>query len=292
MRFVRLGIYMFNETEISQFKKSGVHSPVRIFSEETAASIRSKIEKLEEMHGLIFTEDTPAPGTPVQGSFRFKSHLLFKWLNDIIRLPAILDGVEELIGPNILCWSTHWIIKDAKSPKYISWHQDSEYWGVETQDFVSVWLALSLASIESGCLRVLPGTHKLPALPHIDTWAKENMLTRGQAICDIDETQAISLELLPGEAAFFDYRLAHASGPNRSNDRRIGLGIRYIPTDARQVRVNSDSASLVRGKDTYNHFEIEPIPRYDFDPITVEFHGRADATQRKIFYSGSRPPST
>ena len=82
MRFVRLGIYMFNETEISQFKKSGVHSPVRIFSEETAASIRSKIEKLEEMHGLIFTEDTPAPGTPVQGSFRFKSHLLFKWLND------------------------------------------------------------------------------------------------------------------------------------------------------------------------------------------------------------------
>lgn len=276
--------------EVLAYQQSGVHSPVKIFGSEDALVIRNSIETLEREHGPLFTEDRPRPGKPIQGSFRFKSHLLFKWLADIIRNPRILDAVEQILGPDILCWSTHWIIKEAGSPKFISWHQDSNYWGIETEDFVSVWLAISKASIESGCLRVLPGSHKSPTKAHVDTWAAENMLTRGQTIENVDEESVVNLELEAGEAALFDYRLAHASNPNQSDDRRIGLGLRFIPPTASQVRVDWDSATLVRGEDRYGNFELEPEPRCDLDPIAVSFHEKADATQRKIFYAGAKPP--
>jgi non-haem Fe2+, alpha-ketoglutarate-dependent halogenase len=280
---------VLNDAAITAYRDSGAHSPIRVFSPDEAATLRARIEAEEQERGPIFTENRPRPGDPFQGSYRFKSHLLFKSLADAVRHPRILDMVEDLIGPNLLCWTTHWFIKEANSPKFVSWHQDSNYWGVETDGLVSVWLALSPATEESGCIRILPGSHKQDPLTHVDTWAEDNMLTRGQSIGGIDESKAVKLELQPGEAALFDYRLAHASDANQSNDRRIGLGIRYVPPSARQVVADWDSASLVRGTDTHSHFELEPEPTKDFDPPAVAAHQKADDAQRKIYYQGVKP---
>jgi non-heme Fe2+,alpha-ketoglutarate-dependent halogenase len=280
---------VLTETAIAEYRETGAHSPVRVFSPDEATALRAAVEAHEAERGPIFTENRPRPGDPFQGSYRFKSHLLFKCLADAIRHPRILDMVEDLIGPNILCWTTHWFIKEANSTKFVSWHQDNNYWGVETDDLVSVWLALSPATLESGCIRILPGSHKQAALEHVDTWAEDNMLTRGQTIEGIDESKAVNLELAPGEAAIFDYRLAHASHANRSDDRRIGLGIRYIPPTARQVVADWDSASLMRGVDTHGNFELEPKPSRDFDPAAVALHEKADAMQRQIYYQGAKP---
>ena len=280
---------VLSDDVILAYRRDGAYAPLRIYSSGEAASLRRMLEVVESERGPVFTENRPRPGDIIKGSYRFKSHLLFKWLADVVRNPVILDVVEDLIGPDILCWTTHWFIKEARSPQYVSWHQDSNYWGVETDDFVSVWLALSPSTRQSGCLRILPGSHHGEAMSHVDTWAGDNMLTRGQAIEDVDEARAIDLELQPGEIALFDYRLAHASDPNSSDDRRIGIGIRYITPAARQVRNDWDSASLVRGTDRHGHFELEPEPRHDFDPVTVAFHRRADEEQRKVYYSGARP---
>jgi non-heme Fe2+,alpha-ketoglutarate-dependent halogenase len=280
---------LIDDAAIKQYWDTGYHSPIRIFSNDEAATLRGSIEAEEKQRGPIFREDRPRPGDPFQGSYRFKSHLLFKWLADAIRDPRLLDVIEPLVGPNILCWTTHWFIKEENSVNYVSWHQDSNYWGVETDKLVSAWLALSPATLESGCIRLLPGSHKGPALEHVDTWEQDNMLTRGQTIQNVDESKAVNLALDPGEIALFDYRLAHASNPNRSNDRRIGIGIRYVPTDARQVRADWDSASLVRGVDNFGHFELEPEPAGDFDPAAVAIQQKADAEQRKIYYKGAEP---
>lgn len=280
---------LLSDAEIADYHRTGAHSPIRIFEPNEAAAIRRAIEAVEAERGPVFTENRPRPGDTIKGSYRFKSHLLFKWLSDVVRDPRILDRVEELLGPDILCWTTHWFIKEANSTQYVSWHQDSNYWGVESDDFVSVWLAVSPSTKQSGCLRILPGSHHASAMAHVDTWAKDNMLTRGQAIQDIDESLAVSLELEPGEVALFDYRLAHASDPNSSDDRRIGIGIRYVPPSARQVRNDWDSASLVRGTDRFGNFELEPEPARDFDPAAVAFHQRADEEQRKVYYSGAKP---
>lgn len=280
---------LIDEAALTQYREDGFYSPIRIFSTDEAAALRADIEAVEAARGPVFREDRPRPGDPFQGSYRFKSHLLFKWLADVVRAPALLDAVEPLTGPDILCWTTHWFVKEADSVNYVSWHQDSNYWGVESDKFVSAWLAVSQSSVESGCLRLLPGSHRGPKLEHVDTWEQDNMLTRGQSILDIDESKAVNLELEPGEVALFDYRLAHASYANRSNDRRIGIGIRYIPPTACQTLSDWDCASLVRGRDTHGNFELEPEPTRDFDPVTVALHEKADANQRKIYYQGAEP---
>lgn len=277
---------------VEAYWKEGFYSPLQVFSKAEARQLREHVEAEERLRGPIFREDRPRPGDPFQGSYRFKSHLIFKWLADAIRDPRLLDAVEPLVGPDIMIWTTHWFIKEANSPNYVSWHQDSNYWGVETDRLVTAWLALSPATVESGCIRLLPRSHKGPDFKHVDTWEADNMLTRGQTITDVDESDAVNLELQPGEVALFDYRLAHASDPNSSDDRRIGIGIRYIPTSAKQVRAEWDCASLVRGVDRYNHFELEPRPERDFDPATLAYHKKADEEQRKIYYQDSTSSST
>ena len=278
---------LLDDAAIRSYRDAGFHTPLRVFPASEAEDIRDALEAVEAKHGPVFTENRSHAGAAFQGSYRYKSHLLFKWLADVIRHPRILDAVEDLIGPDILCWTTHWFVKEARSPQYVSWHQDSNYWGVETCDLVSVWLAVSSSTVESGCVRLLPGSHKGPPMAHVDTWEEHNMLTRGQTIEGIDEAQAVNLELAPGEVALFDYRLAHASHPNLSGDRRIGIGMRYIPPSAYQVRHEWDSATLVRGKDRYGHFELEPAPTRDFDPVAVEMYRKTDEAQRAVYYRGA-----
>lgn len=278
---------VIDELTVDHYREHGFIDPIRIFTDSEAGRMRTLLEAFETRRGPVFTENRARPGDHFQGSYRFKSHLLFKWLADAIRHPSILDIVEDLIGPDILCWTTHWFIKEAHSPQFVSWHQDSNYWGVETDDLVSVWLALSPATVESGCIRLLPGSHRVSPMVHDDTYAEDNMLTRGQTIRNIDESQAVNLEVLPGEVAIFDYRLAHASYPNHSDERRIGIGIRYIPPSARQTLGDWDSASLLRGEDRWGHFELEPQPACDMDPAAVEIQLRADEAQRAVYYSGA-----
>ena len=262
---------------VERFRRDGFHAPVRVAPESEALEVRGRLEACEAAHG-----------GPFKGSMRFKSHLLFKWLSDFIRSPRILDPVEDLIGPDVMVWSTDWWIKEAHSPSYVSWHQDSQYWGLDSDKLVTVWVALSTSNVASGCMRYLPGSHRGPDLPHRETYHEDNLLTRGQSITDgIDESKAVNVELDPGEGSIFAFRIAHASHPNRSGDRRIGLAIRFIPPDARQVRSDRDSAALVRGVDTHGHFELEPEPECDFDPCAVEFHKRAEEERRKILYDGT-----
>ena len=262
---------------VAQFHRDGFYAPVRVASREDAIRLRAQLEAREAEHG-----------GPLKGSVRFKSHLLFKWLADFIRSPRVLDPVEDLIGPDIMVWSTDWWIKEADSPSFVSWHQDSQYWGLDSEKLVTVWVALSPSTIASGCMRYLPGSHRGPDLPHRETYHDDNMLTRGQEITEgIDEPRTVNVELEPGEASIFAFRIAHASHPNRTDDRRIGLAIRFIPPDARQVRSDQDSAALVRGVDTHGHFELEPEPECDFDPATVEFHRWAEEERRKILYHGT-----
>jgi len=265
-----------SNTAIQNFHEQGYYLPLDVASVEEIQEMRRQLEAFEA-----------ESGGALLGTNRFKNHLLFKWLSDLIRSPRILDAVEDLIGPNLLVWSTDWWIKEAQSPQFVSWHQDSQYWGLDTRKLVTVWVALSPSTTQSGCMRILPGSHLGPDLLHKDTFHDDNMLTRGQQIENIDENLAVNLEVDTGKAVIFAFRIAHASHPNRSNDRRIGLAIRYIPPDARQQYAETDSATLVRGEDTAGHFELEPEPVCDFDPVAVKFHRRAEEERRKILYHGT-----
>ncbi len=249
---------------VAQYERDGYYFPVRILSAGEGLSYRRKLEAYEA-----------TTGSSIQSNWRHKVHLLFTWANELVRHPKILDAVEDLIGPNIICWTTNFFIKEANSPSFVSWHQDSTYWGLEPPDVISAWLALSDAPLESGAMKFLPGSHKWQQVEHRDTFDENNLLTRGQEITvEVDETQAVDVPLKTGEISLHHVRLAHGSYPNTTNDRRIGLSIRYIPTYVRQVKVK-DSAMLVRGVDEYGNFDWEPEPQGDADEAAIAAHDEA-----------------
>ena len=262
--------------QIAQYRGDGYVCPVPVMPAAEAVSLRSKLEAFEATQGGRLE-----PGQ------RSRAFLLFKWLDDLIRDARVLDPIEQLIGPDILCWSTIFWIKDAGSKSFVSWHQDNTYWGLSSRNVVTAWFAISDASVEAGCMKVMPGTHTGDTLAHEDTYDADNMLTRGQSIRGLDEARAASMPLRAGEMSLHNYCLAHGSGPNLSGDRRIGVSMHFMPPDTKQVVGAWDCAALVRGVDRFRHFTHTPVPARDFDPQAVAFHARAAGAMREVLYAGA-----
>src|SRR5271168_4019796 len=175
---------VLSEAEVRRYQDQGYIAPVPALSTAEAAALRARLEEYEASAGVL------------AGPLRQKSHLLFTWLNDLVRHPRILDAVEDVIGPDILCWSTGFFTKNARDPSYVSWHQDSTYWGLEPPDIVTAWIALTDSTVENGAMRVVPRTHTMAQVPHRDTFRPENLLSRGQEVMvDVDDSQADTLTL-------------------------------------------------------------------------------------------------
>jgi len=265
---------VLSDAQVAQFQKDGYVCPIPVMDTAEAGGYRARLEATEA-----------AEGGRLQPHQRNKAHLLFKWLDDLIRDPRILDPVEQLIGPDLLCWNTLFWIKEAGSQSFVSWHQDTRYWGLSSPDVVTAWLALSPAGVDSGCMRVMPGTHVGEVLAHEDRYDENNLLTRGQEITEgMEEAKAVHMPLGVGEMSIHNYRLAHASGPNVSKDRRIGVSMHFMPPDTGQIVGDWDSAALVRGDDPHGNFESTPVPTGDMDATAMAFHARATQAIRDVLY--------
>ncbi|WGF88704.1 phytanoyl-CoA dioxygenase family protein [Marinivivus vitaminiproducens] len=265
------------KADAERFQRDGIVFPIRVMDEATARENRAKLETL-----------AAAEGGKLSSSTNQKPHLLLPWLNDLIRKPEIVDPVADILGPNVLCWASGFFWKPAGDPGFISWHQDSTYWGLSHADIVTAWVAFSPSTPESGNMRVVPGTHTTEQIAHKDTFDSKNMLSRGQEIAvDVDEDDAIDVTLRPGEMSIHHVRLFHGSQPNRASEPRIGYAIRFIPTYISQTLGIRDSATLVRGVDEHNHFDPEPRPEADFHPDAVAFHATMLERQKQILYAGA-----
>jgi non-heme Fe2+,alpha-ketoglutarate-dependent halogenase len=210
-------------------------------------------------------------------------HLYAAFADEIIRSPRILDPVESLLGPDILCWECAFLTKEPKSASFFSWHQDAKYWGLEPYEILTAWVALSPATRESGCMQLATGSHIGELAPHKDTFGQDNMLSRGQEMqVEVDPARCVDVALAPGQMSLHHVKIAHGSGPNESNDRRIGFVIRYVPAHVRQTAGKDDSAMLVRGKDRYGHFELQPRPKGDFTDDGFAVHKHYIERRRQI----------
>lgn len=202
-----------------------------------------------------------------------KSHLVSATLDGITRSPEILDRVESLIGPDILVWGAGFFVKEGGSPSFVSWHQDATYWGLTPDGVVTAWVALKPSTVENGCMRVVPGTHKGDILPHNETFGAANLLSRGQEIAvEVDAEKAVDVLLQAGAFSLHHIKIAHASEPNRSADRRAGFAIRYIAAAVRQQKPIRDTATLVRGENRHGNFELERRPAGELLPEDLAYH--------------------
>ena len=259
----------------ARLQRDGYCFPLRVLTSEGAAYYRGRLEEYEAR-----------PGGPDLAQLRQKGHLLFTWVAELVRHPRILDIVEEIIGPNILCWDTDFFIKEANDPAYVSWHQDSPYWGLEPLDVVTVWVALTEVPVESGAVRFIPGSHNHGELPHVDSFHEHNLLSRGQAAQGVDESKAVDVPLKAGEASIHSIRVVHGSQPNTTANRRVGIAIPYIPPHVRQFG-GQGTATLVRGMDTHGHFVLEPRPAADLDAAAMAAHAVAAKRLQEIVLTGT-----
>ena len=181
-------------------------------SEAEAAALRGRLEAFEQR-----------TGGPLKGDMHHKSHLLFAWLAELVRRRSILDAVEDLHGPELLCWTTNFFIKEAGDPAFVSWHQDRAYWGLSKPDVVTAWVAFTAETEANGAMEYVPQSHKLDQIPHRDTFAKHNLLTRGQEVMvEVDHSQRRIITLRPGEMSLHP--------PPRWG--RVGVGVmRAKPTN-------------------------------------------------------------
>ena len=268
---------VLSQEQIDRYHRDGCIFPVRVMPEADALELRERLEAFEKKEGR-----------PLPRDLGVKSHLLFAWLADLVRNSKMLDAVEDLYGPDLLCWTSTFFIKEGRNPSFVSWHQDSTYWGLNKPDVVTAWVAITPSTEHNGAMQFIPGTHTSDQIPHRDTFAADNLLTRGQEIAvEVDESKAVNVVLRPGEISLHHVRLVHGSPPNPSDDRRIGFAIRYIPTSVRQT-AGDDSASLVRGTDRYHHFALEPRPTADMEPEFVALHKRIAQGRAQILYRGTQ----
>ncbi len=267
---------LLSASALAQYHRDGFYVPIRVLSREEAAGYRRRLETYEAERGGA-----------IGGELRHKTHLLFTWLDRLVRHPRILDAAEDVLGPNLLCWSSSFFIKEANDAAYVSWHQDATYWGLSQPDVVTAWLAFTDATVENGAMRMVPGSH-VAQVAHRDTFAPTNLLSRGQEIAvEVDEAKAVDILLEAGSMSLHHVLMFHSSPANRSADRRIGYAIRYIPTYVRQVAGDGDSALLVRGVDEYHHFEPEQPPVTDLAPDAVARHAEIMKRQAEILYRGT-----
>ena len=270
---------VLSPAQVDAYRRDGIHFPVDAIGPAAAATMLERFEATERSHG-----------GRIPPRVNQKPHLLYPWIAELVRHPRILDAVEDVLGPDVLCWSAQFFSKNAHDPSFVSWHQDGTYWGLSSPDVITAWVALTPSVPENGCMRVVPGTHTRQ-MAHVDTFAETNLLSRGQEIqVEVDPKAVVPVILQAGQMSLHHVLIVHGSEPNTADYRRIGFAIRYIPTHVRQLHGPRESATLVRGADRHGHFDLELPPESEMHPDAVARHAAIVDRQLAILYAGAAKP--
>ena len=267
-----------SQDQIDAYWEDGYLFPLSVLSAEQANDCLKQLETIERDNQNLSLK------RPLNDYIRTHSDIVIPMAAQLALQPAVLDAVESIIGPNLMIWGADFFIKEAHSPMRVSMHQDLTYWGFgETSNQVTAWIALTPSTVESGCVDLVKGSHKNPILPHTDTQAEDNILSRGQEIAvevrDEDRTHVV---LAPGEMSLHHGLAIHGSNPNGSNGRRIGYAIRYINPDAQQQSARREYAMLARGVDRSDAFIHYAPPTSTFSKASLALYEEIKEEQSKV----------
>jgi ectoine hydroxylase-related dioxygenase (phytanoyl-CoA dioxygenase family) len=244
-------------TQIARrYEQDGYAAPLPVLSADEVTRFRAAYDQLEKDRAASGTR-----GRPTQQHFTIKAF----W--DLATHPNVLRIIKAVIGDDVVLIATGFFSKPAgESEKFVAWHQDTTYWGLEPPFAATLWIAIDDSDIDNGCLRVIPASHHNGLLPHGTSARDGNILGHNQEIDpdSIDESKAVDLELRAGEASLHDGMTVHGSNPNRSGRRRCGMTVRFTRPDIKPVAgVFMDKPILLCGEDRYGHFQYLPRPVFD-----------------------------
>ena len=243
---------VLSDDQIAFYRDNGYLVPFDGVDPSEAAAMCGDLDAFERDEGMRASE------------IIVKGHLCFRRSFEFSRHPAILDVVEDLIGPNIMTLSSRFWMKPGRDGSFVSWHQDSAYFGLDPHELVTVWLALTDSTPENGCVRVIPGSHLGKAYSHVETYDEKNLLARGQSIEEIDGSGVVDLVLKAGQFSCHHERIVHGSAANDTDSMRIGIGIFYFPAHVKST-IGRRPADLVRGVDEAGNWDLDPTPTEDRD---------------------------
>lgn len=261
------------------FERDGFVFPYDVINAAQANDIRADLESAEAQ-----LSEQPAE----LAILRAYPGRLLPSFDALIRHPRLLDAAAQILGPDLMVWSSGLFIKEANTPSYVTWHQDLTYWGLDDVQEVTAWLALSPATIASGCMRFVAGSHKQQIVPHVDSFAENNLLSRGQEIAvEVDDAQAENVVLDTGQASLHHGHLFHSSHPNGTDDRRIGVAIRYITPSMKQKTGDRSLVAHVSGEDRFDHFTVAPSPEGRLLDTDFERCKRDVEIKGRVLYEGA-----
>jgi non-heme Fe2+,alpha-ketoglutarate-dependent halogenase len=261
------------------YERDGYVFPLEVMTSGRAAEYRALFESVEAAH---------APDAVASRIVKGFASVVLPFVDEIMRLPSLLEPVKAILGDDLLVMGANLFIKEPATPAFVSWHQDLTYWGYDDASEVTAWVALTEATPANGCMRFIPGSHRYEIVGHRDTFDESNMLSRGQEISvDVNESEAVDAALRPGEMSLHHGHLFHASNPNTSADRRIGLVLRYVTPSMKQVSGQATFAHLVAGEDRFGNFELLQPASDVMADRDVDNARRAIKLQEQIGYAGA-----
>lgn len=272
-----------SDDQVAAYRRDGFLFPIRVADAETAADWRNEIEAVQSRWG----DDVLA--RPFVDYARANFHVVCAAAARLAHHPGMLDAVESLIGPDIVCWMTELIVKEPNTSKMLSMHQDLTYWGLDGGDqLVTAWLALSAATRANGGMQFVPESHRSGQVDHRDTYGRDNLLSRGQEVAvEYDPEAVVDVELRPGEMSLHHGLMFHGSGPNSTDDRRVALVFRFVsPVVAQRVGA-VDYGMVVRGVNRTSNLLGVPVPFDDFSPASCRLHQEITDAQAAALTDGA-----
>jgi non-haem Fe2+, alpha-ketoglutarate-dependent halogenase len=264
------------QEQVDSFHYNGFLFPIPALTPAEIATCLAGLRRLEADIGSSVAE----------ADVKWRSHAYAHspWFNDLIRHPRILDAVEDVIGPDILVWTSTFFIKEPHSPTFAAWHQDGTYFGLEPKAQVCAWVALTDASEEAGCMETLSSRGAARQLHHAALGLANSINRAGQTIIEpLDDAKPVAMALRAGQFSLHHELAVHGSAPNNASHLRVGIGMNYIPT---HVRVDSPvrlRAMLVRGEDRYGHFDLIDPPAMERDRAALAVHQAVSEKYRENY---------
>ena len=253
------------QEQVASYRHDGFLFPIPGLAQDEVAACLAGLDRLEA--------DLGSPVAEADVKWRSHAYAHSPWFNELIRHPRILDAIEDVIGPDILVWTSTFFIKEPHSPTFAAWHQDGTYFGLEPQEQVCAWVALTDASAEAGCMEMLSSGGVPRQLHHAALGLAHSINRAGQTITEpFDDSAPVAMALPAGSFSLHHELAVHRSAPNRAAHRRVGIGLNYLPP---HVRVNSPvrlKAMLVRGEDHYGHFDLIDPPAAERDAAALAVH--------------------
>ncbi len=261
------------QEQAAYYRHNGFVFPIPALTPTEIADCLAGLERLEAELGTTVAD--------ADVKWRSHAHAHSPWFNTLIRHPRILDAIEDVIGPNILVWTSTFFIKEPHSETFAAWHQDGTYFGLQPKEQVCAWVALTDATREAGCMEHLSCKGVPRQLRHAPLGLRNSINRAGQTIMEpFDTSEPVAMALSAGSFSLHHELSVHRSAPNGASHRRIGIGLNYVPTHVRVEGPVRCCAMLVRGEDSYGHFDLVDPPAAERDAAALAVHQRVSDRYR------------